>query len=110
MKKIILICGFFLSCAANALTPKNGEEPTYCEQIVSVHGLLTRAQMECGYSQYNDDLISDSAKCFKHELGGEYGKEVLMFGMQEFDRNVQEDGKEKTCKNLLKEFPNFVKK
>ncbi|MCT9978373.1 hypothetical protein M2R48_08560 [Acinetobacter sp. I-MWF] len=90
--------------------PKNGEEPTYCEQIVSVHGLLTRAQMECGYSQYNDELISDSAKCFKHELGEEYGKEVLMFGMKEFDRNVNEDGKGKTCKTLLIEFPNYVKK
>lgn len=110
MKKLILI-GLFLGLPqANALAPKNGEEPTYCEQIVSVHGLLTRAQMECGYSQYNDELISDSVKCFKHELGEEYGKEVLKFGMKEFDRNVNEDGKEKTCKTLLIEFPNYVKK
>lgn len=111
MKKILL--GLGLICflpQANALQPKNGEKPTYCEQLVSVHGLLTRAQVECGFNKYNDQLISDSAKCFKHELGDDYGKDVLVFGMKEFDRNVKEKGKTATCKSLLKEFPEYVGK
>lgn len=113
MKKIILgsmLAAAFPASFSHALAPKNGDKPTYCEQIVSVHGLLTRAQFECGYSEYNNELISDSAKCFQYELGDEYGKEVLMFGMKEFDRNVKEDGKNRTCNNLLKEFPEYVRK
>lgn len=111
MKKLILI--LMLSCfyqISFALTPNNGKEPTYCEQIVSVHGLLTRAQAECMYSGYNRELISDSAKCFDHELGVERGKEILIFGMKEFDRSVSEQGKQKTCDDLLKEFPEFIRK
>lgn len=88
----------------------NGSEPTYCEQIVALHGLLSRAQFECGYSKYNNELIADSAKCFKHELGDQYGKEVLRFGMKEFDRNVQENGKNLTCKNPLSKFPEYIEK
>ncbi len=110
MKRILILAMAFCLTQANALTPKNGEEPTYCEQIVSVHGLLSKAQFECGYNKYNDELISDSAKCFQHELGEKYGKEVLMFGMKEFDRHVKEDGKEFTCKYILKEFPEYIGK
>jgi len=113
MKKIILgsmLAAAFPASFSHALAPKNGDKPTYCEQIVSVHGLLSRAQFECGYSEYNNELISDSAKCFQYELGDEYGKKVLMFGMKEFDRNVKKDGKNRTCNNLLKEFPEYVRK
>lgn len=112
MKKILLVgvFGLVLSQASYSLAPKNGEEPTFCEQIVSVHGLLSRAQIECGYREYNEELISDSAKCFKHELGDKYGSEVLMFGMKEYDRHVKEDGKEFTCKYILKEFADYVRK
>lgn len=109
MKNILVIAAILsFSQASHSLAPKNGEEPTFCEQVVSVHGLLSRAQIECGYREYNEELISDSAKCFKHELGDKYGSEVLMFGMKEYDRHVKEDGKEFTCKHILKEFPDYV--
>ncbi|WP_153561846.1 hypothetical protein [Acinetobacter baumannii] len=54
MKKIILgsmLAAAFPASFSHALAPKNGDKPTYCEQIVSVHGLLSRAQFECGYSE-----------------------------------------------------------
>lgn len=87
--------------------PING--PTYCEQIVSLHGLLSRAQFQCGYEKYNSELIDDSAKCFKHELGDDYGKKVLKFGMLEFDRNEKEIGHKKICAELLKAYPQYIK-
>lgn len=31
-----------------ALFPANGGQSTYCEQIVSLHSLLSRAQLQCG--------------------------------------------------------------
>jgi hypothetical protein len=111
MNKMILLGLVILNTSSvYALAPKNGEQPTYCEQIVAIHGLLTRAQVECGYSKYNKELISDSKKCFKHELGEEYGMEVLKFGLMEYDRHVREEGKELTCKSILKEFPEYVQK
>lgn len=108
MKRLVLFGLCFCLTQANALTPQNGSDPTYCEQIVALHGLLSRAQFECGYSKYNNELIADSAKCFKHELSEDYGEEVLMFGMKEFDRNVQENSKDLICKSLLKEFPEYI--
>ncbi|WP_436660332.1 hypothetical protein [Acinetobacter sp. P1(2025)] len=110
IKRFSLLGVLFCMGHANALVPKSGNEPTYCEQIVSLHGFLSRAQFECGYSKYNEELITDSAKCFKHELGDEYGKKVLTFGMEEFDRNVQDKGKPQICRDLLKEFSEYVQK
>ena len=115
MKNIILVIlsSLFLGStvfAKEALKPANGEQPTYCEQVVSLHGLLSRAQFQCGYSQYNQELIDDSRKCFEHELGQERGVEVLKFGMTEFDRNESERGKTLICNDLLKEFPEYIRK
>lgn len=112
---IVLISFILISCSTTnvktndgGLIPKNGKSPTYCEQIVSVHGLLTRAQAECGYNKYSNDLINDSRKCMQHELGEDHTKEILVFGMAEFDRNMQEVGKQSICQNILKEFPNYI--
>lgn len=93
-----------------ALKPANGEQPTYCEQLVSLHGLLSRAQLQCGYSQYNQELIDDSRKCFEHELRSKRGTEVLKFGMREFDRNESKQGRKAICADLLKEFPEYIRK
>lgn len=116
MKNIILVIlsSLFLSSnvfAKEALKPaENGEQPTYCEQVVSLHGLLSRAQFQCDYSQYNQELINESRKCFEHELGQERGLDVLKFGMEEFDRNESERGKELICNDLLSEFPEYIRK
>ena len=115
MKKIILVIlsllfGGSTVFAKEALKPVNGEQPTYCEQVVSLHGLLSRAQFQCGYSQYNQELIDDSKKCFEHELGQERGLEVLKFGMAEFDRNESERGESVICTDLLKAFPEYIRK
>lgn len=85
---------------------KNG--PSYCEQVVSLHGLLSRAQMQCGYTEYSQELINDFSKCIEYDLGEEYGKKVLKFGMTEFDRNEKEKGHEKICNNILKDFSQYV--
>lgn len=113
MKNIIILILLFLGStvfAKEALKPANGEQPTYCEQVVSLHGLLSRAQFQCGYSQYNQELIDDSRKCFEHELGQERGLVILKFGMTEFDRNEAERGKILICNDLLKEFPEYIRK
>lgn len=99
--------------AAYAATPsgKTGQsEPTFCEKTVIAHGMLSRAQFECGYSQYNQEMIDDSAKCFKHELKGADGDSALKFGMFIFDQKVKEVGKKNACSFYLKQFPDYVRK
>lgn len=107
-----LICSSVgnLALAQQALTPANGEEPTYCEQTVAMHGLLSRAQFQCGYNHYNEQLTRDSAKCFRQELGTERGMEVMKFGMREFDRNAVQKGQNALCSELLKSFPEYIRK
>ncbi len=94
----------------HALAPKNGTEPTYCEQVVALHGFISRAQFTCNYRYYAKSLISDAAKCTKHEVGEKYSMEVIKFGMSQFDERRAEVGKEKLCKEVLKDFPEYVKK
>ncbi len=92
----------------SALTPKSGKAPNYCEQIVFAHGILLKAQIECGYRKNNNKLISISKQCIKDELGEEYGKQVLNSGMNQFDLHVKKDGKESSCKYVLEKFPDYV--
>lgn len=94
----------------HALEPKNGKEPTYCEQAVALHGFMTRAQFTCKYRYYAQTLITDAAKCTKHELGDKYSQEVIKFGMSQFDERRAEVGKDKLCKEVLLDFPEYVKK
>lgn len=91
-------------------SPSDEDELTYCEKKVIVHGMLSRAQFECGYSQYNNALIEDSAKCFNDELGDEYGMAMVKYGMKGFDRHVKKFGKKGACNLLLKNFPDYVRK
>lgn len=105
-----------LSVATHASPPSKAkstsdkDDLTYCEKTVIAHGMLSRAQFECGYSQYNNELIQDSAKCFKDELGDKYGMEILKYGMTGFDHHVKELGKKGACSFFLKKFPDYVRK
>lgn len=110
LSALVVTLFILLPSLAQGMAPRDAENgPSYCEQVVSIHGLLTRAQLQCGYEEYSDELIADSAKCIKHELGEKYGKKVLMFGMVEFDRNEKKIGHKKICANILKDFPEYVR-
>lgn len=107
---VMALSGAAIHAAPSKAVAKKSDEPTYCEKTVMAHGMLSRAQFECGYSQYDGELITDSAKCFKYELKGEHADEVLKFGMSIFDRKEQELGKQGACKFFLKQFPDYVRK
>ncbi|WP_151797967.1 hypothetical protein [Acinetobacter bereziniae] len=108
MKKILFLGLISCLTQVSALTPKSAKAPSYCEQIVYAHGILLKAQIECGYRKNNNKLISSSTQCVKDQLGEEYGKQVLNSGMKEFDRHVNKDGKESSCKYVLEKFPDYV--
>ncbi|MEQ1308608.1 hypothetical protein [Acinetobacter bereziniae] len=52
--------------------------------------------------------IKNRSITVKDQLGEEYGKQVLNSGMKEFDRHVNKDGKESSCKYVLEKFPDYV--
>lgn len=109
-KFLVMVFTLFVGTSVYALAPKNGEEPTYCEQVVALHGFLSRAQFDCNYRYYSNELIHDAAKCTKHELGDEYSEEVIKFGMNQYEERKTETPKPQLCKSILKDFPNYVKK
>ncbi len=107
----LFVCLFLavpvLSHAQQALAPENGKSPSYCESLLATHGLLTRAQFQCGFNRYSNQLINAARTCYK-ELGEERAMEIIKFGMLEFDRNEGELGRKKLCSSLLQDFPQYV--
>lgn len=83
---------------------------THCEKTVELHGFLSRAQLDCNYHYSSEELIHEAEKCTKHELGDKYGKEVMRFGMNQFEERKKGDTKGQLCSRVLKEFPNYIKK
>ncbi|WP_454667883.1 hypothetical protein [Acinetobacter calcoaceticus] len=107
---LVMVFTLFVGTSVYAMQPKNGGEPTYCEQVVALHGFLSSAQFDCNYRYYSNELMHDAAKCTKHELGDKYGQDVLKFGMSQYEERKSEVPKAQLCKNILKDFPNYVKK
>lgn len=109
-KFLVTVVTLLIGTSVYALAPKNGEEPTYCEQVVALHGFLSRAQYECKYRYYSKEFMHDVGKCSRHELGDKYTEEVLKFGISQFQEREDETPKAQLCKDILKAFPNYVKK
>ena len=72
--------------------------------------VLSRAQLDCNYHYTSQELVHESDKCTKHELGEKYGKEVMRLGMDQFEARKREDMKGQLCSTVLKEFPNYIRK
>ncbi|MFP5083860.1 hypothetical protein [Acinetobacter pittii] len=89
---------------------KNLLEQTQCEKAVELHGFLSRAQLDCNSHYYSEELKDAAAKCTKHELGDKYGREVMKFGMKQFEERKREDAKGHLCSKVLKDYPNYIKK
>lgn len=71
---------------------------------------LSRAQLDCNYHYTSQELVHESDKCTKHELGEKYGREVMRLGMDQFEARKRGDMKGQLCNTVLKEFPNYIKK
>lgn len=94
---------------AQALSPSNGSSPSHCEDLVATHGLLSRAQFQCGFNKYSESMMVSVKECYA-ELGEEQAMKIMKFGMQEFDRNENKAGHNKICRELLKSYPTIIAK
>jgi hypothetical protein len=80
-----------------------------CAKLMKTHGFLSRAQFQCGFKYYSNDMMETARSCYQ-TLGEDPAKEALTSGMHTFDRNEKELGHARLCKDVLKDFSNIVRK
>ena len=94
---------------AGATTDPEGNPESTCEKTIRLHGMLTRAQFQCGYRSYNTALTDAARQCNK-EVGEAKMEQRLKDGFHDFDANEQERGHKAICAELLKRFSSFVRR
>ena len=94
---------------AGADTDPEGNPESSCEKLVRLHGMLSRAQFQCGYRSYNSALISQASECAK-QVGDDKTKQKIESGMRDFDANEKERGHKGICAELLRAFPSYVRR
>lgn len=80
-----------------------------CEATIKVHAFLSRAQFQCGFRYYSQDMI-DNARACAAQLGEDHVKDLITSGMATFDRNERERGHRALCADILKKFPGIVRR
>lgn len=80
-----------------------------CENLMKMHGKLTRAQFQCNFSKYNSALIDQAREC-RSVVGTDRVEPLLLYGMKAFDADERERGRKAVCKTILNDFPNHVAK
>lgn len=98
-----------MTAQAGRDTDPEGNPESSCEKLVRLHGMLSRAQFQCGYGSYNRGLINQAAEC-AHDIGEAKMKDKIESGMHDFDANEKEKGHKGFCSELLRVFPQFVRK
>jgi hypothetical protein len=80
-----------------------------CKMTLKMHGILSRAQFQCGFSKYNTALI-DEAKTCAPTVGEDNLEGLLREGMSLFDKQEKERGRKVACRSILADFPAYVRK
>jgi hypothetical protein len=78
-----------------------------CEAYVKLHGFLSRAQFQCGFSRYAKDVLAQARDCGQH-MSEARMSESLASGMKLFDERETERGHTTICNSVLKDFPKAV--
>ena len=84
-------------------------ENSNCVNIIKTHGFLSRAQFQCGFKYYSNEMMQEAKAC-SQTLPEKESMELLKFGMQSFDRNEMERGHIQLCEDILHSFPNILRK
>jgi hypothetical protein len=109
---IILALTVIVGCSASGSAVKSvnsAPSSKVCEDILKTHGFLSRAQFQCGYEYYSDEMMQEAKAC-SDTLTENERRELLKFGMQLFDRNEKERGHVQICDDILQDFPNIIRK
>ena len=80
-----------------------------CEAFLRMHGFASRAQFQCNFSRYSNEILAKAQKC-NSVLSEDRVKENLMGGMKRFDEEVEALGQEAACAKVLESLPMVVAK
>ncbi|EIC19832.1 hypothetical protein [Thiorhodovibrio frisius] len=80
-----------------------------CVRTIKKHGFLSRAQFQCGFNDYSNEMLQ-AAKACSHVLSDELLEQSLKSGMKIFDRNENERGHNELCEDILRDFPNMLRR
>ena len=113
----ILSDGRKLSASLNAAEQKEtflgveslSKQRVDCEKLIGMHGMLTRAQFQCNFSKYSNELLDEAKRCIE-VLGSDAAEKHLRSGMELFDYNEGKRGHDAMCKSVLANFPTYVRK
>lgn len=105
MKKLLL----FITLLPISTQTLSEENTDLCRRILKTHGMLSRAQFQCGFRYYGTEMFESAKEC-SSLFSDEEKKDILSYGMGIFDANEQERGRKKLCSDMLKDFPKILKK
>jgi len=103
---MIGLCSFGIQAKTESTKKEQSE---YCENLVSMHGTLSRAQFTCGFRGYSEGLIVQAGQCMR-EMDDKQSMKILKEGMKIFDDRASRDGEKETCRSALETFPNILQK
>ena len=78
-----------------------------CASLMRMHGMLSRAQAQCHYAKYSQQLVAMARQC-RHTMSSGDVQNSLRAGTITFDTAEKRLGRKKTCSNVLREFPKLV--
>ena len=101
------LCAFAIGVAT--LSSSTAAWSLDCEKFLRMHSLASRAQFECNFSRYSNDILAQAKEC-NDVLSEERTKENLMAGTKLFDDEVAALGLEAACSKVLETLPLVVTK
>ena len=78
-----------------------------CEALMKSHGFASRAQFQCGFDRYSEDMLRQAKECGGYMSEARL-QEKLTEGMKLFDRNEKERGHKQMCGDVLRTIPRIV--
>jgi|SRR5271166_744120 len=78
------------SCVQQYLNPIS-DDVGKCTEILKTHGFLSRAQFQCDFREYSQNMINAAKECSRLFKPAKV-KELLMSGMRTFDERESEKG------------------
>lgn len=67
-----------------------------CTDFLRMHGMLRRAQAQCGFERFNPEIVDTARRCYE-KLGPGIGAPSMRTGANEFDRMAFSRGKAAAC-------------
>jgi hypothetical protein len=105
----LLVEAHFRKLCPAYMTEESSSPKPDCVGILKTHGFLSRAQFQCGFNHYSEEMLQKAKVCAQTLKEAEM-KALVASGMQTFDRNERERGHAEICKEVLRDFPNIIRK